>query len=66
MGIACAQQDVAHVYPLSDDPAACIEDFLERAADHARATAQRLFEQEASVQRFLELNEDPPLDGHAP
>ncbi|MBJ7332314.1 MAG: hypothetical protein JHC95_20625, partial [Solirubrobacteraceae bacterium] len=60
MGIACAQQDVAHVYPLSDDPEACLEDFMERAADHARATAQRLTEQETSVQRFLELNEDPP------
>lgn len=58
MGIACAQQDVAHVYPLSDDPEACLEDFLERAADHARATAERLSRQEASVQRFLELNAD--------
>src|SRR4051812_33503172 len=27
MGIACAQQDVAHVYPLPDDPEACLEDF---------------------------------------
>lgn len=58
MGIACAQQDVAHVYPLSDDPEACLADFLERAADHARATAERLTQQEASVQRFLEINGD--------
>jgi hypothetical protein len=58
MGIACAQQDIARVYPLSDDPEACLEDFLERAAHHARATAERLNQQEASVQRFLELNAD--------
>lgn len=63
LGIACAQQDVTHVYPLSDDPEACLEDFLERAAEHARATAERLTQQEASVQRFLELNgdDDRPL-----
>ena len=36
MGIACAQQDVAHVYPLPDDPERCLEDFAERAAEHAR------------------------------
>ena len=30
MGIACAQQDVARVYPLPDDPERCLEDFLER------------------------------------
>ena len=35
MGIACAQQDVAHVYPLPDDPERCLEDFAQRAADHA-------------------------------
>src|SRR5215218_9591870 len=29
MGIACAQQDVARVYPLPDDPERCLEDFLE-------------------------------------
>lgn len=56
LGIVCAQQDVAHVYPLPDDPEACLEDFAARAADHARATAQRLGRQEASVRRFLELN----------
>jgi hypothetical protein len=58
MGIALAQQDVAHVYPLADDPEACLGDFLERAAEHARRTAERLDQQEASVQRFLELSGD--------
>ena len=57
MGIVCAQQDVARVYPLPDDPERCLEDFLERAADHARETAERLGRQEASVQRFLELSD---------
>lgn len=57
MGIACAQQDVAHVYPLPDDPERCLDDFLERAADHARRTGERLDKQQASVRRFLELNE---------
>ncbi|WP_205699517.1 hypothetical protein [Conexibacter sp. SYSU D00693] len=56
MGIACAQQDVAHVYPLPDDPERCLEDFVERAADHARRTAERLGRQEQSVRRFMELN----------
>ena len=58
MGIALAQQDLAHVYPLSEDPKACVEDFLERAAEHARRTAERLDQQEASVERFLELSGD--------
>jgi hypothetical protein len=58
MGIACAQQDVMRVYPLADDPARCLDDFLELAADHARATAARLDHQEASVERFLELSGD--------
>jgi hypothetical protein len=58
IGIACAQQDVAHVYPLADDPAVCLEDFLARAAEHARRTADRLAQQEASVERFLELSGD--------
>ncbi|MDQ1702420.1 MAG: hypothetical protein QOF57_1672 [Frankiaceae bacterium] len=58
LGIACAQQDVAHVYPLPDDPEACLEDFSRRAADHARATAERLDHQDASVRRFLELGAD--------
>ena len=55
MGIACAQQDVTRVYPLADDPARCVEDFLEVAAEHALALAQRLDHQEASVERFMEL-----------
>jgi hypothetical protein len=55
MGIACAQQDVTRVYPLADDPARCVEDFLAVAADHARALAERLDHQEASIERFLEL-----------
>jgi hypothetical protein len=56
LGIACAQQDVAHVYPLPDDPDRCLEDFKERAHDHALKMADLLSKQEASVQRFLELN----------
>src|SRR5258707_14108363 len=62
MGIACAQQDVAHVYPLPDDPERCLEDFAQRAADHALRLAERLDHQEASVRRFMELSggEDGP------
>jgi hypothetical protein len=56
MGIVCAQQDVARVYPLPDDPERCLEDFFEVAADHAREMADRLGRQEASVERFLELS----------
>ena len=64
MGIACAQQDVARVYPLPDDPERCLEDFLTLAADHARELAIRLEQQEASVERFLELTgDDPPQAG---
>ncbi len=58
LGIVCAQPDLAHVYQLSDDPEACLEDFAERAAVHARRVAQRLDHQDASIQRFLELNGD--------
>jgi hypothetical protein len=58
MGIACAQPDVAHVYPLPDDPERCLADFAERAAEHARWMAERLDHQEQSVRRFLELNGD--------
>src|SRR4051794_31913895 len=58
MGIACAQQDVARVYPLPDDPERCLEDFLEQAAEHARRAGERLVQQEASVERFLELSGD--------
>jgi hypothetical protein len=57
MGIACAQQDVIRIYPLADDPERCMEDFLDAAAEHARALAERLDHQEASVERFLELSE---------
>jgi hypothetical protein len=56
MGIACAQQDIARVYPLPDDPERCLEDFAQLAADHAHELADRLDHQEASVRRFLELN----------
>jgi hypothetical protein len=56
LGIACAQQDVAHIYPLPDDPERCLEDFAGRAAEHARDLAGRLDRQEASVRRFLELS----------
>jgi hypothetical protein len=56
MGIACAIQDVARVYPLAEEPEACLEDFLAAAADHARRLAEQLERQEASVERFLELS----------
>ena len=58
MGIACAQQDAARVYPLPDDPERCLQDFLEYAAIHARQVGERLIHQEASVERFLELSGD--------
>ena len=58
LGIACAQQDVAHVYALPDDPERCLEDFERRSAEHAHRLAQQLEQQEASVARFLELNGD--------
>ena len=46
---------------LPDDPDRCLEDFMERAHDHALRMAELLSKQEASVQRFLELNgEDTP------
>src|SRR3954469_16818883 len=32
MGIACAQPDVSRIYPLREDPVACLEDFLHAAA----------------------------------
>jgi hypothetical protein len=57
MGIACAQQDLTRVYPLADDPERCVEDFLGLAAEHARALAERLDHQEASVERFLEISD---------
>src|SRR3954452_9897560 len=61
MGIACAQQDVAHVYPLPDDPEHCLEDFLAAAAEHARELAAQIEHQEQSIARFLEIStEDQP------
>ncbi|MEA2278637.1 MAG: hypothetical protein QOC78_3597 [Solirubrobacteraceae bacterium] len=61
MGIACAQQDVARVYPLPDDPERCLADFAAYAAEHARRMAERLDHQDASVRRFMELSgEEPP------
>ncbi len=58
MGIACAQQAVARVYPLPDDPERCLEDFLELAAEHARRVGEQIAHQETSVRRFLELSGD--------
>ena len=66
VGIACAQQDVARIYPLPDDPARCLHDFFDVAADHARTLAEQLAKQEASTQRFLELtgeDEGSPAPG---
>jgi hypothetical protein len=63
MGIALAQQDVAEIYPLPDDPERCLEDFAERAADHALRLADQLSHQEASVRRFLELSDGLPETG---
>jgi hypothetical protein len=58
MGIACAQQDIARIYPLPDDPERCLDDFMTVAAAHARDLAERIAHQEASVERFLELSGD--------
>jgi hypothetical protein len=63
MGIACAQQDVARVYPLPDDPERCLEDFLEAASDHAHRMAEQIGRQEESVRRFLELSGDDVAEG---
>jgi len=61
LGIACAQPDLARIYPLPDDPERCLAEFAELAAGHARELAAQLERQEASVERFLELSgEDPP------
>lgn len=62
LGIACAQQDLARIYPLPDDPERCLAEFAQLAAEHARELAARLDHQEASVERFLELSGegDPP------
>jgi len=58
LGIACIQQEVSHVYPLTDDPERCLADFFERASEHARLLAFQLAHQDASVERFLELSGD--------
>ncbi len=61
VGIACAQQDVARVYPLPDNPERCLNDFIDAVAEHARALADQIAHQEASTQRFMELTgEDEP------
>ena len=60
MGIACTQQDVTRVYPLPDDPERCIADFFAFAAEHAHRLQERIEHQDASIQRFLELNDDLP------
>jgi hypothetical protein len=57
VGIACIQQEVAHVYPLAEDPEGCVIDFMERSARHAHDLAQQIAHQEASVERFLELSD---------
>jgi hypothetical protein len=57
MGIACAQQEFARIYPLADDPERCVEDFLALAAEHALRLAEKLEHQEASVLRFLEISD---------
>ena len=60
LGIACAQQDVSRVYPLPDDPERCLEDFFQAVGERARQLGERLRQQEASVERFLEINLDDP------
>ncbi|MGH2859266.1 MAG: hypothetical protein ACRDMJ_17470 [Solirubrobacteraceae bacterium] len=57
MGIACVQQDLARIYPFTDEPERCVDEFLELAAEHAHELAQRLERQEASVARFMELSD---------
>jgi hypothetical protein len=58
LGIACIQQELCHVYPLTDDPEHALADFLGRAVEHAHLLADQLAHQEVSVERFLELSED--------
>src|SRR4051794_33615823 len=57
-GRACPQQAVARFFPLPDAPEGGVEAFLPHAADHARRVGERLAQQEASVERFLELSGD--------
>ena len=63
LGIACAQQDVARVYPLPDDPERCLDDFFGLVWERAQQLGRRLRQQEASVERFLEINQDEPPAG---
>jgi hypothetical protein len=58
LGIACIQQELGHVYPLTDDPSHCLADFFDRATEHAHLLADQLAHQDASVERFLELSEE--------
>ncbi|HEY4280600.1 MAG TPA: hypothetical protein VGM91_20440 [Conexibacter sp.] len=64
LGIACAQQDLARIYPLPDDPERCLDGFLELAATHAHDLARQLVRQEASVERFLEISARTPPTLH--
>jgi hypothetical protein len=57
VGIACIQQEVAHVYPLAEDPEGCVIDFMERSSKHAHTLAEQIAHQEASLERFLELSD---------
>jgi hypothetical protein len=57
LGIACVQQDVTKIYPLQEDPEACVIDFLDYAAGRARRLADRIAHQEVSVERFLEISD---------
>ena len=57
VGIACIQQEVAHVYQLADDPEGCVVDFMERSTRYAHDLAEQIAHQEASVERFLELSD---------
>ncbi len=57
VGIACIQQEIAHVYPLAEDPEGCVVDFMERSARHAHSLAEQIAHQEASVERFLQLSD---------
>ena len=57
LGIACIQQEVAHVYPLTGDPEGCVIDFMERSSQHAHTLAEQIAHQEASVERFLQLSD---------
>src|ERR1700761_5153816 len=57
VGSAGIQQEVAHVYPLAEDPEGCVIDFMERSAQHAHNLAEQIAHQEASVERFLELSD---------